>query len=87
MKRWAVPGIPFALSLCLSLATVGSHPFWQDSGLYLTAIKDLGVLYPPGFALYEVLCRAWRDALLIRAARASLAIVETPSPGSESEGP
>ena len=32
--------------------------------------------------LVEVLCRTWRDALLIRAARASLAIVETPSPGS-----
>ncbi len=59
MKRWAVPGIPFALSLCLSLATVGTHPFWQDSGLYLTAIKEGGVLYPPGFALYEILCRAW----------------------------
>jgi hypothetical protein len=59
MKRWAVPGIPFALSLCLSLATVGTHPFWQDSGLYLTAIKELGVLYAPGFVVYEVLCRAW----------------------------
>jgi len=59
MKRWAVPGIPFALSLCLSLATVGAHPFWQDSGVYLTAVKELGVLYPPGFVLYEVLCKAW----------------------------
>jgi L-fuculose-phosphate aldolase len=37
--------------------------------------------------LVEVLCRTWRDALLIRAARASLGIVETPSPGSQSEGP
>jgi L-fuculose-phosphate aldolase len=37
--------------------------------------------------LVEVLCRTWRDAFLIRAARASLAIVGTPSPGSESEGP
>jgi len=54
-----VPGIPFALSLCLSLSTVGKHPFWQDSGLYLTAIHELGVLYPPGFALYEVLCFLW----------------------------
>jgi L-fuculose-phosphate aldolase len=32
--------------------------------------------------LVEVLCRTWRDALLIRAARASLGIVEAPSPGS-----
>jgi len=59
IKRWSVPGIPFAVSLCLSLATVGSHPFWQDSGLYLTAIKELGVLYPPGFVLYELLCFLW----------------------------
>jgi L-fuculose-phosphate aldolase len=36
--------------------------------------------------LVEVLCRTWRDALLIRAARASLAIVDVPSPGSQSEG-
>lgn len=32
--------------------------------------------------LVEVLCRTWRDALLIRAARASLGMVELPSPGS-----
>ncbi|HEX6868471.1 MAG TPA: class II aldolase/adducin family protein [Candidatus Limnocylindrales bacterium] len=30
--------------------------------------------------LVEVLCRTWRDALLIRAARAGLGIVEGPSP-------
>jgi len=59
MKRWAVPLVPSALSLSLSLATVGAHPFWQDSGVYLTAVKELGVLYPPGFVLYELLCRAW----------------------------
>jgi ribulose-5-phosphate 4-epimerase/fuculose-1-phosphate aldolase len=27
----------------------------------------------------EVLCRTWRDALLVRAARATLAIVDTPT--------
>lgn len=31
--------------------------------------------------LVEVLCRTWRDALLIRAARAGLSIVSAPSPG------
>ncbi len=36
--------------------------------------------------LVEVLCRAWRDALLIRAARATLGIVSAPSPGSQPEG-
>jgi hypothetical protein len=63
LKCWAVPGIPAALSLCLSVFTVGRHPFWQDSGLYLTALKELGVLYPPGFTLYEVLCFSWTRLL------------------------
>lgn len=36
--------------------------------------------------LVEVLCRTWRDALLIRAARAALGIVSSPSPGSKPEG-
>jgi L-fuculose-phosphate aldolase len=36
--------------------------------------------------LVEVLCRTWRDALLIRAAKASLGMVAEPSPGSQSEG-
>jgi L-fuculose-phosphate aldolase len=37
--------------------------------------------------LVEVLFRTWRDALLIRAARASLRMLGEPSPGSQSEGP
>ena len=37
--------------------------------------------------LVEVLCRTWRDALLIRAARSAVGIVGGPSPGSQSEGP
>jgi ribulose-5-phosphate 4-epimerase/fuculose-1-phosphate aldolase len=36
--------------------------------------------------LVEVLCRAWRDALLIRAAQAALGIVAAPSAGSQPEG-
>jgi L-fuculose-phosphate aldolase len=36
--------------------------------------------------LVEVLCRAWRDALLIRAAQAALGIVTAPSAGSQPEG-
>ena len=59
MKRWLVPGVPFAVSLSLSLATVGTHPYWQDSALYLLGVKELGVLYPPGFGLYLVTCKAW----------------------------
>jgi tetratricopeptide (TPR) repeat protein len=38
---------------------VGTLPYWQDSGLYLTAVKEFNVLYPPGFALYLCLCKAW----------------------------
>jgi L-fuculose-phosphate aldolase len=34
--------------------------------------------------LVEVLCRTWREALLIRAARAALGILETPDPGATS---
>lgn len=36
--------------------------------------------------LVEVLCRTWRDALLIRAARATVGMVDGPSPVSQSEG-
>ena len=63
MKRWIVPGVPFVFSLCLSLATVGSHPYWQDSGLYLMGVKEVGVLYPPGFGFYLVLCKIWTFVL------------------------
>jgi len=59
MKRFVVPGIPFLLSFGLSLSTAGSHLYWQDSGLFLVAVKELSVLYPPGFALYVLLCKAW----------------------------
>jgi tetratricopeptide (TPR) repeat protein len=53
------PALPFAISLALSLSTIGSHVFWQDSGLFLAAVKDLGILYPPGFVLYLLLCKTW----------------------------
>src|SRR6516162_550585 len=53
------PALPFAISLALSLSTIGSHVFCQDSGLFLAAVKDLGILYPPGFVLYLLLCKTW----------------------------
>jgi len=59
VKRLILPGIPFVVSMALSLSTVGGHVSWQDSGFYLVAVNDLGVLYPPGFALYVLLCKAW----------------------------
>jgi len=63
MKRLILPGIPFVLSLLLSFSTAGSHCYWQDSGFFLVAVKELGTLYPPGFALYVLLCKAWTRLL------------------------
>jgi tetratricopeptide (TPR) repeat protein len=59
VKRLILPGIPFLVSFALSLSTAGSHVYWQDSGFFLVAVKELGVLYPPGFALYVLLCKVW----------------------------
>jgi hypothetical protein len=59
LKRALVPAVPVLASLALSLSTIGNQVYWQDSGLFLAAVKDLGVLYPPGFVLYVVLCKAW----------------------------
>jgi tetratricopeptide (TPR) repeat protein len=51
------------LSLLLSFSSAGSHCYWQDSGFFLVAVKELGVLYPPGFAVYVLLCKAWTRLL------------------------
>jgi tetratricopeptide (TPR) repeat protein len=59
VRRLILPGIPFVLSMALSLSTAGGHLYWQDSGLFLVAVKELGILYPPGFVLYLLLCKAW----------------------------
>lgn len=58
-RRLIVPEIPFLFSLSLSLLTVGRHVYWQDSGFFLVGVKDLSVLYPPGFVLYLLVCKAW----------------------------
>jgi hypothetical protein len=63
LVRLSVPAVPFAVSAALSLATVGDSVHWQDSGLFLSGVKELSVLHPPGFVLYQVLCRAWTLAL------------------------
>ncbi|HEX7899194.1 MAG TPA: hypothetical protein VF950_15620 [Planctomycetota bacterium] len=57
--NWRVAGPPALLSLALSILTVGTGPQWQDSTIYLTAVYEYGVLYPPGFTLYLTLCKAW----------------------------
>ena len=58
-RRLLVPAVPAVLSLILSLSTVGSHVYWQDSGFYLTAVHEMSVLYPHGFVVYQLLCKLW----------------------------
>ncbi len=58
-----VPGIPFLFSVVLSLSTVGRNVHWQDSGFFLSNVKEMGVLYPHGFVLYQLLCKIWTLAL------------------------
>ena len=59
LRRWGVPLAPFVFSLLLSLLTAGSAVFWQDSGFYLTAIKEMCVPASHGFVLYLVLAKIW----------------------------
>ena len=59
LRRWAVPAVPFAFSLLLSLPTTSSTVFWQDSGFYLTVIHEMAVPAPHGFMLYLLLAKAW----------------------------
>jgi hypothetical protein len=58
-QGWRVAALPMLVSLTLSAATVGKQAHWQDSAIYLTAIKEFSVLYPPGFTLYLLLSKAW----------------------------
>jgi hypothetical protein len=58
-RRRIAFAVPLLLSLGLSLSTVGSTLHWQDSGFFLSAVRETAVLYPPGFVLYLLLARAW----------------------------
>ncbi len=58
-----VAGLPFACSLLLSFATHGTTVFWQDSGIFLSGIKELSVLYPHGFVLYQLTAWLWTKLL------------------------
>ncbi|HZE95734.1 MAG TPA: tetratricopeptide repeat protein [Planctomycetota bacterium] len=63
LRAWAVPLVPFAFSLALSIPTLGSTVFWQDSGLYLTSVHELSVPPPHGFVLYLLVAKLWTLAL------------------------
>lgn len=39
--------------------TSSSTVYWQDSGLYLSGVKTLGIIYPPGNTLYLILAFLW----------------------------
>lgn len=43
--------------------TSSSTVYWQDSGIYLSGIKTLGVIYPPGFPLYVISAWIWTNVL------------------------
>ena len=78
-----VPFVPFGEMGSVELAGRIAAAFVEESGAAPVAVilerhGAVAVADDPGIAvdrleLVEVLCRAWRDALLVRAARASLA--------------
>ncbi|MBX7187706.1 MAG: DUF2723 domain-containing protein [Vicinamibacteria bacterium] len=51
-----------ATSLVAYWLTHGSGPFWQDSGLFLAALKAGGGLLPPGYPVYLLLGRPFVTA-------------------------
>ena len=85
-------GVPGSQDLATRVAAaLSAPPEPLASAVLLERHGAIAVGHDPGHAvdrleLVEVLCRAWRDALLIRAALATVSIVDAPSPGSKSEG-
>jgi hypothetical protein len=57
LKSGALAASVSALSLAAYWFTHGSGPFWQDSGLFLAALKAGGGLLPPGYPVYLILGR------------------------------
>ena len=45
--------------------TASSTVYWQDSGIYLSGIRTLGIIYPPGYPLYLLLAWIWTKAFLV----------------------
>ncbi len=85
-------GVPGSEELAGRIAAaLSEQPEPFASAVLLERHGAVAVGHDPGHAvdrleLVEVLCRTWRDALLIRAARAALGIVDGPILGSQSEG-
>ena len=73
-------------------ATLSEPPEPLASAVLLERHGAVAVGRDPGHAvdrleLVEVLCRTWRDALLIRAARLAVGMVNERERASETEGP
>jgi L-fuculose-phosphate aldolase len=85
-------GIPGSAELARRVASALSEPPEPlASAVLLERHGAVAVGRDPDHAvnrleLVEVLCRTWRDALLVRAARATIGTVPVPNPGSQSEG-
>ena len=48
-EEWRAALPPALLSLVLSAVTVGTRPQWQDSAIYLTAVREFSVLASLGW--------------------------------------
>ena len=55
--EWLVAGAVTLLCLTAYWRTRGSGPYWQDSGLFLAALKAGGGLLSPGYPVYLLLAR------------------------------
>ena len=53
----------FAPLFLLYFATSPATVYWQDSGIYLSGVKTLGVIYPPGYPLYVFFGYLWTGIL------------------------
>lgn len=85
-------GVPGSVELAARVATALTEPPEPlATAVLLERHGAIAVGADPAEAtnrleLIEVLCRTWRDALLIRAARSEVGIVDAPSPGPHQEG-
>ncbi|MBI4244606.1 MAG: DUF2723 domain-containing protein [Planctomycetes bacterium] len=55
--RFKIIAITFAVSLTVYVLTIGGFVYWQDSGMYLAAVKELGLTPATGFPLYIILAK------------------------------
>ncbi|KKP99035.1 MAG: hypothetical protein US79_C0001G0009 [Parcubacteria group bacterium GW2011_GWC1_38_17] len=49
----------FFATLAVYYITLAPTMFWIDAAIYLTAIKEFGIAYPPGFPLYMIIAKLW----------------------------